>query len=93
LRQRFLLNRILAVVVGIALGGVAGVVLAMSSLVDAGKMLGPSLAWFEPYFRLGGVAIGGLILAAAFLVVGVGVGRWGRPVATHRKRRSEKVRW
>jgi hypothetical protein len=86
------LSRILAIVAGIALGGVAGVVLAVSSLVDANHMLGPSLAWFEPYFRLGGVALGGLILAAAFLVVGFGVGRWRRPVPTHR-RRSEEVRW
>jgi hypothetical protein len=85
-------SRFVAIVVGIALGGIAGVVLAMSSLVDADQMLGPNLAWFEPYLRLGGVALGGLILAAAFLVVGVGVGRWRRPVPAHR-RRSEEVRW
>jgi hypothetical protein len=85
-------SRVLAIFIGIALGGLAGVVLAMSSLIEAGKVLGPGMAWFEPYFRLGGVALGGLILAAAFLVIGVGVGRWRRPVPTHR-RRSEEVRW
>jgi hypothetical protein len=84
------LSRILAVIAGIALGGVAGVVLAVSSLVDASHILGPSFAWFEPYFRLAGVALGGVILATAFLVVGLGVGRWRRPVPTHR---SEEVRW
>lgn len=86
------MSRVLAIFIGIALGGLAGVVLAMSSLIEAGKVLGPGMAWFEPYFRLGGVALGGLILAAAFLVIGVGVGRWRRPVPTHR-RRSEEVRW
>jgi hypothetical protein len=85
-------SRTLAIMVAITLGGVAGVVLAVSSLIDARQVLGPSLAWFEPYFRLGGIALGGLILAAAFLVVGLGVGRWRRPVpAPHR--RSEEVRW
>jgi hypothetical protein len=87
-------SRILAVCIGVALGGLAGVVLATASLIDAGRVLGPGLAWFEPYFRLGGIALGGLILAVAFLVVAVGVGRWRRPVASHhRHRRSEEVRW
>jgi hypothetical protein len=85
-------SRVLAIFIGVALGGLAGVVLAVSSLIEAGKVLGPGMAWFEPYFRLAGVALGGLILAAAFLVVGVGVGRWRRPIPTHR-RRSEEVRW
>ena len=87
------MNRILALFIGIALGGLAGVVLAVSILIDAGKVLGPGLAWFEPFFKLGGVALGGLILAAAFLVIGVGVGRWRRPVPSHHRRRSEEVRW
>ena len=84
--------RVLAILIGIVLGAVAGVVLAMSSLVDASKFLGPGLAWSEPYFRVGGVALGALSLAAAFLVIGVGVGRWRRPVTTHH-RRSHEVRW
>jgi hypothetical protein len=85
------LSRIVAIVVAIALGGAAGVVLAMSSLIDVHKLLGPGLAWFEPYFRVGGLALGGLILAAAFLVVGFGFGRWRRPVPAHH--RSDEVRW
>jgi hypothetical protein len=85
------LSRIVAIVVAIALGGAAGVVLAMSSLIDVHKVLGPRLVWFEPYFRLGGLALGGLILAAAFLVVGFGFGRWRRPVPAHH--RSDEVRW
>jgi len=90
--QRILVNRSLAIFIGIVLGALAGVVLAMSILIDASRVLGPSLVWIEPYFRLGGVALGGLILAAAFLVIGIGVGRWGRPVTIHR-RRNEEVRW
>jgi hypothetical protein len=78
-----LVSRILAMTIGVGLGGLAGVVLAMASLIDAEHVLGPGLAWFEPYFRLAGIAAGGLILAAAFLVIGV---------PTHH-RRSEEVRW
>ena len=85
-------SRILPIAIGVALGGLAGVVLATASLIDVAKFLGPGMAWFEPYFRLGGIALGGLILAAAFLVVGFGVGRWRRPVPSHH-RRSEEVRW
>jgi hypothetical protein len=66
--------------------------LAIAILIDASRFLGPGWAWFEPYIRVGGVALGALILAAAFLVIGVGVGRWRRPVTTHH-RRSHEVRW
>lgn len=86
------MGRIVAICVGVALGGLAGVVLATATLIDVVKFLGPGRAWFEPFFRLGGIAVGGLILAAAFLVVGVGVGRWRRPVPSHH-RRSPEVRW
>jgi hypothetical protein len=85
-------RQILAVFIGIALGGIAGAVLAISSLIDAGKFLGPGRTWFEPYFKLGGVALACLILATAFLVIGIGVGRWRRPVPSHH-RRDQEVRW
>ena len=86
------MSRVLALLIGIALGALAGVVLALSGLIDAQKILGPDRAWFEPYFRAGGVALGALILAAAFMVIAIGVGRWRRPVPTHRQR-SQEVRW
>jgi hypothetical protein len=84
--------RVLAIAIGIVLGALAGVVLAMASLIDVSRHLGPGFARFEPFIRVGGVALGALILAAAFLVIGVGVGRWRRPVTTHH-RRSHEVRW
>ena len=87
------MTRILALFIGIALGGLAGVVLAVSILYEARKVLGPGMERFEPVFKFGGVALGGLILATAFLVIGVGVGRWRRPVPSHHRRRSEEVRW
>jgi hypothetical protein len=87
-----LVSRVLAILIGIVLGGLAGVVMAIASLIDPGKFLGPEMLWFEPYFRLSGVALGGLILVAAFVVIGVGVGRWRRPVP-NQYRRSEEVRW
>ncbi len=91
------MSRNLALFIGIALGGLAGVVFAVSSLIEARKVVGPGMAWLEAYFtyfRLGGLALGGLILATAFLVVFVGVGRWRRPVPSHHhRRRSEEVRW
>ena len=83
--------RVLATTIGIVLGALAGVVLAMS-LIDPSRFLGPGAAPFEPFIRVGGVALGTLILAAAFLVIAVGVGRWRRPVTTHH-RRSHEVRW
>jgi hypothetical protein len=86
------MNRTFSLVVGIALGGLAGAVLAIASLADAERIFGRDLAWFEPYFRLVGTAIGGLILVAAMLVIGVGVGRWRRPTLVYR-RRSQDVRW
>ena len=86
------MSRNLAPFIGIALGGLAGVVLAVSILL-ARKVLGPGMEPFEPLFKFGGVALGGLILATAFLVIGVGVGRWRRPVPSHHRRRSEEVRW
>jgi len=85
-------NRVLALAVAVGLGGLAGVVLAVSNLIDAGKFLGADLAWLEPYFRLGGVALGGLILAAALLVVGLSASRWRRPIPSQHHR-SPEVRW
>jgi hypothetical protein len=84
--------RVLSIAIGVALGALAGVVLAMASLIDVSRFLGPGFERFEPYIRIGGVALGALILAVAFLVIGVGVGRWRRPVTTHH-RRSHEVRW
>lgn len=78
--------------IAVGLGGLAGVVLAMSSLLDVGRRLGPEMAQFELYFRLGGVALGGLILAAALVVAGLSAGRWRRPVPSQH-RRSPEVRW
>ena len=87
----FSVNRALALCIAVGLGGLAGVVLAVSNLIDAGKLLGPRLAGFELYVRLAGVALGGLILAAALVVVGLSASRWRRPVPSHR--RSPEVRW
>jgi hypothetical protein len=86
------MNRKVSLVVGIALGGVAGAVLATASLADVESLLGREMAWVEPYFRLAGIAIGAVILAVALLVIGVGIGRWRRPVPMYR-RRSQEVRW
>jgi hypothetical protein len=82
----------MALFIGIVLGALAGVVLAISNLVDAHRVLGSGMVGYEPYLRVIGVVLGGLILVAALLVIGVGVGRWRRPVPTHHRRRRE-VRW
>ena len=84
------MNRALALCIAVGLGGLAGVVLAYSSLADLGKLLGAGRAQYEPFVRMGGVALGGLILAAALVVVGLSARRWRRPVPS---RRSPEVRW
>jgi hypothetical protein len=79
--------------VGVVLGALAGVVLAVSILIDADRYLRPyRLEWAEAYVRLAGVAAGGLILATGLLVVGIGVGRVRRTVPSQH-RRSPEVRW
>lgn len=86
------MSRVIAIFIGIVLGALAGVVLAISNLIDADKLLGPGMSRFEPYVKVTGVALGAVILVVALLVIGVGVGRWRRPVTAHHRRRSE-VRW
>ena len=86
------MTRGVALCIAVGLGGLAGIVLAYSSLADVGRHLSPGLTQFEAYIRLGGVALGGLFLAAALVVVALSAGRWRRPIP-HQHRRSPEVRW
>src|SRR5262245_21379900 len=88
-------TRTLAICVGVVLGGLAGVVLAGSLLIDTVSVQRSNWWWIEPYLpylRLAGVAFAGLLLAAGLLIVGIGVGRWRHPVPSQ-YRRSPEVRW
>jgi hypothetical protein len=86
------MHRTASIVIGIALGAIAGVILATAATADTHRVLGRDLAWFEPYFRVSGIAAGGLILALAMVVIGIGVGRWRNPTPAFR-RRDHDVHW
>jgi hypothetical protein len=80
------MNRTTSVLLGIVLGAVSGAILATAATANVATMLGADLAWFAPYFRLLGIAIGGAFLAAALVIIGLGVGRWRRPTPSYRRR-------
>jgi hypothetical protein len=78
----------LAIAAGIGLGILAGIVLTMATSANDTATLGADLSWLAPYIRVAGIFVGGLMLAAAMLVIGLAMGRWRHPTPetgdTHR---------
>ena len=72
------MNRMIALIAAALLAVIAATVLVLAFSADTGT-LGPDVAWIEPLFGTGGVIVGGLTLAAAFLLFGLAMGRWENP--------------
>ena len=81
------MGRVVMLMGAVILGAMAAGFLALALSAER-TGLSPDMAWAEPY-----VGPGGLSLAAAFLLVGLGMGRWRhpRPVPDAGDRRHEGV--
>lgn len=86
------MGRFFALMVAVILGGLAIGGLALGITAERGG-LGSDMAWAEPYVGTGGMVLGGLALAAAFLLIGLALGRWQhpRPVPDPRERHHHGV--
>ena len=86
------MGRVVMLMAAVILGAMAAGFLALALSAERNG-LSPDMAWAEPYVGPGGMIVGGLALAAAFLLVGLGMGRWRhpRPVPDARERRHEGV--
>ena len=86
------MGRVVMLMGAVILGAIAAGFLALAFSAER-TGLSPDMAWAEPYVGPGGMIVGGLALAAAFLLVGLGMGRWRhpRPVPDAGDRRHEGV--
>ncbi len=77
------MQKVFMLVAGLILVVIAVVVLVSAASGDFVSALGQDLGWAEPYLRVAAILFGGLSLAASLVLIGVGLGRWNRPVPVH----------
>lgn len=85
------MNRPLAILLGVVLGGFAVALLALAIAAEPETLLGTDLAWFEPYFRVGGILVGGITLAASLTLIGIGLGHWRHPLPVGEGHQDDRV--
>ena len=85
------MSRSLAVAIGAVIGLGSLLLLLASVLASEGGALDADMAWAQGMVGTTGIVLGGIGLAVAALVMGLGMGRWSRPkpVTTSAGRKHE----